>query len=363
MRERKELEIQLQHLRGSVLSPPVPPAPFPVLPKIGESKSPSPPEHQQKGLDSAEEPTAGVPVQMQIPTLRSLEQNSSDDNDHVADQSGQLTQLEQKGPSYSANVETGSEPYHEIRSIEELPVDSNWSHLVALSPTASTDDPVYEQQYKGKYRVEGLNATVTNSIPHLQGPSPQGDALVSELPVQLTAVNSRLDAPSTSGPTIPEGFSGGVNGNTPGDKSAAPVQKSKTPTKKGRLSEAVRKDQKAMPAKSEDGEERKALFNGFLDYGVLTGSSARNKNQQEDYFVLSFNIPRRTALFASLGNCHYAAASCVARLASSRERANLAIAVATESTDRHLCWRKFYGPAIAQIFQPATVAHLHLQHL
>lgn len=170
---------------------------------------------------------------------------------------------------------------------------------------------------------EGLNATVTDAILHLQGASPQGDALVSKLPVQLTAVNPRLDAPSTSGLTLPEGFSGGVNVNTPGDKSAAPVQKSKTPTKKERPSETVRKDQGTMPAKSEGGEERKALFNGFLDYDVLTGSSARNKNQQEDYFVLSFNVPRRTALFASLGHCHYAAASYVARLASSRNAPTL----------------------------------------
>jgi hypothetical protein len=258
MRERKELESQLQHFR--VLS-------LPVLSKIAESKSPSPPEHQQKGLDDAEEATAGVPVEMQIPALRCLELNSSDDNDdddQVADQSGRLTQLRQSGPSCSANVETGSGPYHGIRSIEELPVDSNGSHLGALSPTAPTDDQVYEQQDEGKYHVEGLNATVTNAIPHLHGLSPQGDAPVSELPVQLAAVNPRLDAPSTSGPALPEGSSGRVNVNTPGGKSVAPVQKSKTPKKKkGRRTRAVRKDEKTMPAKSEGGGERKALVNGF----------------------------------------------------------------------------------------------------
>jgi hypothetical protein len=323
MRERKELEIQLQHLRGRVLGLPVPPAPFPVLPKFGESKSLSPPEHQQKGPDGAEEATAGVPIQMPIPALRSLEQNSSDGDDHVADQSGRLTQLEQSGPSCSVHVETGSEPYCGIRPIEELPVDSNWSHLVALSLTAPTDDPVYEQQDEGKHRVEGLNATVTDDIPHLQGFPPQGGALVSEPPVQLTSVNPRLDAPSASGPTSPNHFSGGVNVNTPGDKPAAPVQKPKTPTKKGHPSKAVRKHKITMPANPEDGGERKALFNGFLDYDVLTGSRARNKNQREDYFVLSFNVPRRTALFASLGHCHYAAASCVARLASSRNAPTL----------------------------------------
>jgi hypothetical protein len=323
MMERKELDIQLQHLRGSVLDLPIPPAPFPVLPTIAESKPPSLPEHQQQSLDDAEEAIVGVPVQMQIPALRSLELNSSDDDDHVADRSRWLTRLGWRGPSCSANVEMRSEPYHKIRSIEELPVDSNWSHWVALSPTDPTGDPVYEQQGEGKYWIEGLNATVTDAIPHLQELSLQGNAPVSELPVQLTAVKPRLDEPSTSDPALPEGFPGRVNVNTPGGKSVGPVQESKTPIERGRPNGAVREDEKIRPAKSEGGEEHKALFNGFLDYDILTGSSARNKKQREDYFVVSFNVPRRTALFASLGHCHYAAASCVARLASSRNAPTL----------------------------------------
>ena len=106
MRERRELESQLQQLRGSVLSLPIPSSPLPVVQKIAGSTLSSPTEDQKLNLGDAEENVADTAVPIKSPAWKGLEQNSSND-DHADDLRGQLAQSGQSGPSCSANVSAG----------------------------------------------------------------------------------------------------------------------------------------------------------------------------------------------------------------------------------------------------------------
>jgi Prion-inhibition and propagation/CLIP1 zinc knuckle len=146
IRERRELESQLQQLRGSVLSLPIPSSPLLVVQKIAGGTLSSPTEDQRLDLVDAEENVADTAVPIQSPAWKGLEQSSSND-DHADVLCGQLTHSGQSGPSCSANVSVGLEQGHATSPGGVLPIGSKWRNMPTLSANAPTDGPTSKEDH------------------------------------------------------------------------------------------------------------------------------------------------------------------------------------------------------------------------
>lgn len=76
------------------------------------------------------------------------------------------------------------------------------------------------------------------------------------------------------------------------------------------------------PKKNENADDQYGLTNGFLDFARLTDDSHGTEIGRQDYFVLSFEMPRRQtpeSLLESLSHKHYVKAMHVGRLTLSRD--------------------------------------------
>jgi len=319
IRERRELASHLQHFQRVVPELSNFLTFSSMVPRIVGNEATSPSEYPPKGPFDSEDNAAESSLPTQSPKQIGLKQNISD----VGVPACQLAQPGQILTGCSTNTSASSGKGHATPSDKEFPTGRSLSDMPPFSLTERPGDPLGEGQEIVIQSIADINTTEAGveDIPDLFTHALNDGAPIYETLTYHPAAFARLEAPLNSNPGAPEGSSNDINDKAQARRTDSPVQNSKTSISSGKEQgpvTATSKPRITWPGKSKDAADHNTLFNGFIDYDILMGSKTRTGIQREDYFVLSFNVPKRAGLLESLGHAHYAPASYVARLTSSR---------------------------------------------